>query len=100
MATEQQVQKQIITYLESIGAYTVVTIKCSKSGVSDVLACLNGHFLSIEVKLPGQLSTVTLIQQYNLDLVIQSGGIAFAATSVADVTNQLQQHQLLPPMEV
>ena len=43
MATEQQIQKQIITYLQSLGGYVVKVITANHSGVADVHCCLNGN---------------------------------------------------------
>jgi Holliday junction resolvase len=79
---EQDVQKKIINYLESLGAWTVKTISTNKRGTPDVLACLNGRFIAIEVKAKGKMSTVTPIQKYQLDLIDKSGGIAIAADSL------------------
>jgi hypothetical protein len=88
---EQDVQKKIINYLESLGAWTVKTISTNKRGTPDVLACLNGRFIAIEVKAKGKMSAVTPIQKYQLDLIDKSGGIAIAADSLEKVKEILSQ---------
>lgn len=91
MQSEQAIQKKIINYLESLGAWTVKTIQTNKRGTPDVLACLNGRFIAIEVKKEGKLSTVTPIQQHQLSQIQLAGGIAFAADSVEKVKTILSQ---------
>ena len=84
--TEQALQKQILNYLDSIGAWTVKTITTNKNGTCDILACLpNGRFCGIEVKRPGMLRNVSKIQQYQIDKINGAGGIAFAADSLEAV---------------
>lgn len=82
---EQDVQRKIIKYLESLGAWTVKTISTNKRGTPDVLACLNGQFIAIEVKREGKLNTVSPIQQFQLDKIVESGGIAVAADSLEKI---------------
>jgi len=85
---EQQIQKKIARYLESLGAWSVVTITCSRAGTPDILACLEGRFIAIEVKRAGY--SPTDIQQYQIDSIRSVGGIAFAASSVDDVKERLE----------
>ena len=82
---EQDVQRKIIKYLESLGAWTVKTISTNKRGTPDVLACLNGQFIAIEVKREGKLNTVSPIQQFQLDKIVEAGGIAVAADSLEKI---------------
>ena len=37
---ESAVQKKIIDYLHSVGAWTVKTIQCNKAGVPDIIMLL------------------------------------------------------------
>jgi len=80
---ESQIQKQIIDYLDSIGAWTVKVMVANKVGCPDLLACVDGVMLAVEVKAPG--GVVAPIQQYNLDKITKAGGVAIVARSVADV---------------
>lgn len=88
--TEQQIQKKILDYLDSIDCYTVKVINANKSGVPDILACYEGKFLAIEVKRPESINTVTKLQEHNLSMVISKGGYSMVATSVADVKEFIQ----------
>lgn len=76
---EQDIQKKIITYLESIGAYVVKVITANKSGVPDILACLNGRFIAIEVKTPESRNNVSALQAYNLSKISECDGLALTA---------------------
>lgn len=63
-----------------------------KAGVPDIIACLNGRFVGIEVKRPG--GVISPLQQYNIDEIHKSGGVAFVAYSVEDVREQLHALRL------
>ncbi|MEN4053279.1 VRR-NUC domain-containing protein [Sulfurimonas sp. NWX79] len=80
---EQQIQKKIIDYLKSIGAYTVKTIVTNSSGTPDLLMSFKGHFIAIEVK--AAKGRVSELQKWHLEQVRKSGGIAFVAKSVDEV---------------
>lgn len=88
--TEQQIQKKILDYLDSIDCYAIKVINANKSGVPDILACYEGKFLAIEVKRPESINTVTKLQEHNLSMVISKGGYSTVATSVADVKEFIQ----------
>jgi len=83
--TEQQLQKKILDYLDSLGAWTVKTISVNKRGVPDILCCYDGQFYGIEVKRPGKLSTLTEIQKYQIRMIVGAGGVAIAADSLETV---------------
>ena len=92
--TEQQIQKQILTYLEKQpNSYFFKTITTNKSGIPDIIGHINGKFIAIEVKKPNALHTVTPIQQHNIDTINTTGGLAIVATSVADVKAYLNPSQ-------
>jgi len=80
---EQQIQKKIIDYLRSIGAYTVKTIVTNSSGTPDLLVSFKGHFIAIEVK--AAKGRVSELQKWHLDQIRKSSGIAFVAKSVDEV---------------
>lgn len=58
-----------------------------RNGVSDILGCVNGYFLAIEVKRPGKKPT--LAQMEFLKEVNSAGGIGFVATGTQDVIDRL-----------
>lgn len=46
----------------------------TKSGIPDILACVNGHFVGIEVK--AQNGRPSELQLYNIDKIREAGGFA------------------------
>lgn len=85
MATEQQIQKKITTYLESQGCYIVKVISASKAGVPDIIGCYEECFFGIEVKTPGTKNNISKLQEYNLDKIRQAGGHSLVAWNVEQV---------------
>ena len=85
--TEQAIQSKILVYLKSKGYYARKVVTSNHSGVPDILACVKGRFIGIEVKKAG--GVVSKLQTHNIDMITMSGGIAFVAYSVDDVKKQL-----------
>ena len=85
--TEQQIQSQILMYLNSIGAYPVKVISATHSGIPDIVACLNGNFIAIEVKT--EAGIVSKLQEYNINRIKEAGGIAFVARSADEAKKML-----------
>ena len=97
MPTEQQIQSQVIKYLESIGCYVVKVITSNHSGTPDICACLNGRWISIEMKKPG--AKPDPLQLHHLQMVQKAGGLATWASSLNQVQDFLAQHNLVPHIE-
>ena len=91
MQSEQAVQKKIINYLESLGAWTVKTIQTNKRGTPDILACLNGQFIAVEVKKKGKLSTVSMIQQHQLTQIQLAMGVSILTDDLEQFKEILSQ---------
>ena len=85
--TEQAIQKAITKWLESQGAYVVKVIQSNRAGVADVLCCLDGRFIAIEVKTPR--GRVAPLQEYHASLVVKAGGVSMVARSLDDVKKAL-----------
>ena len=83
--SEQALQKKILTYLDSMGCWTVKTISCNKNGVCDILCCYRGRFVAFEVKRQGKLREVSKIQQYQINKINEAGGSAHAVDSLEKV---------------
>lgn len=82
MKTPESIEKDAIKdYLRSIGAYFVITtlVGYGKSGNSDILACIDGRFWSIEVKREGKEPTE--IQAARVNEVQAAGGMATWGTA-------------------
>jgi len=86
MATEQKLQADIRKCIEKeFNGYVIITIKCSKSGVHDIIACVQGKFFSFEAKRPGHESELSPLQAHNMKLVINSGGVSACVSYVEEV---------------
>ncbi|ROL55831.1 VRR-NUC domain-containing protein [Bacteroidetes/Chlorobi group bacterium Naka2016] len=79
---EQTLQSQIIRYLSSIGAYVVKVTMANRSGVPDIICCVDGRFIAIEVKTN---SALTSLQKLNLVRIQRAGGIGVVAYRLGDV---------------
>lgn len=79
MAAEKIYENKIKRYLKDRGCYCVKYHgnKFSTSGTPDVLACVNGHFLGIEVKADtGKPSELQLVKIADIR---KAGGFAYVA---------------------
>lgn len=79
MAQEKNFENKIKNYLESRGCWFVKFFanRMTKVGVPDILACVNGYFVGIEVKASnGRPSD---LQVWNRDKIRSSGGISVIA---------------------
>ena len=76
MAAEKNFENKIKKYLEDHNCWYIKYFanRMTKSGVPDILACVNGRFIGIEVKAnnghPSEL------QIWNRDKIREAGGIA------------------------
>jgi len=80
---EQQIQAKIQKYLQGQGYYVVNVMKASRSGVPDLLVCIEGTFVGLEVKT--DIGRPTELQKYNIAQINDAGGIAGVVRSVKDV---------------
>ena len=87
MERESQLQTKIQAYLRERGGYTVNVVRASRSGVPDILACVEGKFIGIEVKVGTNKST--LLQEHNAKQIEKAGGIAVVIRSMAEMRDFL-----------
>lgn len=76
MASEKNFENRIKKCLERRGCWYVKYFanRMTKAGVPDLLACVNGYFVAIEVKAPqGKPSE---LQLWNRDKIRNAGGIS------------------------
>jgi Holliday junction resolvase len=84
MTPEGKIKKEIVKYLESIGAYVFCPVQSGRGKTTlDIIVCLRGRFISIEVKVPGKYPTER--QKLVMDKITEAGGFAMVARSVDDV---------------
>lgn len=93
--SEKRIENQIKRYLDSIGAWHIKTHgnMFSRAGTPDILACVNGRFIAIEVKRPK--GVISELQKANIELIRKAGGVAFIAYSVKDVERNLQKEHII-----
>jgi len=82
---EQDIQAKIQKYLKARGAYVIKTITSNRAGIPDILCCLEGRFIGIEVKLPGKQASP--LQLANGTMIEAAGGLFLVATSAEEVKN-------------
>ena len=92
MQPEAKLVKKIRKYLEEEGA---VVFKIhggdnpfQEVGIPDLLCCLKGIFIAIEVKMPGEQPSAA--QASTLRRIARAGGYAFTAHSVGEVEEALK----------
>lgn len=92
---EKQIENQIKQYLDSIGAWHIKTHgnMFSKAGTPDVVACVKGKFVAIEVKQPG--GVVSALQAAHIELIKKAGGIAFVAYSLEETKEHFERLNLV-----
>jgi hypothetical protein len=74
---ESLVKKKVVALLKSVDAYyfSPVTGGFGRSGVPDIVACVNGWFVGIECKAGGNKPTA--LQQKNLEEILLAGGVSY-----------------------
>lgn len=77
MAQEKIFENKIKKYLKDHGCYCVKYFGCnySTSGTPDILACVNGYFLAIEVK--AATGTASELQLAKIRDIRKAGGFAY-----------------------
>ncbi len=83
---EKVVQKEIIDYIKSYGWYVIKVIKANEIGVHDLLACIDGLFVSIETKAEkyqrDPLKQASDWQKRHLRLVKEAKGISMVVPTL------------------
>lgn len=90
MTPESLIKSKIRHYLvDEKKAYFFAPVQMGM-GVStlDILACVNGRFVGIEVKTPGKQPTVR--QAYNIEAILRAGGVAFWTDSLEYTRTMLE----------
>lgn len=94
MKTPESFEKDDIKkYLKSIGAWFFCPYMAGfgKSGVPDIIVCLNGQFWGIEVKREGKKPT--LLQTERMNEIRKHGGMCLWGTA-EKVIGELKRHDL------
>ena len=77
MAQEKTFENKVKKYIEDSGGWQVKFFANSmtKKGIPDILACVNGYFVAIEVK--AQNGKPSELQLYNIGQIRKAGGFAY-----------------------
>lgn len=76
MAAEKRFENKIKKFLDDNGCWYVKYFAngFTKSGIPDILACINGRFVAIEVKAAS--GKPSELQLYNIEAIKKAGGTA------------------------
>lgn len=78
MKAEKSFENKVKNFLDERGAYFIkywAGAQFTKSGIPDILACIHGYFVGIEVK--AENGRPTPIQLFNVRKINDAGGFAF-----------------------
>lgn len=77
MAQEKLFENRIKTYIDELGGWHVKFFgnRMTKSGIPDILACVGGYFVGIEVK--AQNGHPSELQIYHCKKIRESGGFSY-----------------------
>lgn len=89
--TEKKLQAALVAFLKHHQIYYLKTIVCSRAGVPDFIACINGRFISIELK--GSKGKESALQKYNGEKIRKSGGEYFVLTpeNYCEITDKIME---------
>lgn len=91
---EARVKKDIKKWLAEQGAYFFFAVQSGYgSSTLDILACLKGRFIGVEVK--STFGKMTPRQGVIINQIRAAGGLAFVARSVEDVKLALAEPETL-----
>lgn len=92
-ARESVIHRAILSTLRNYGG-TWIKIHGSATqggGISDIVGCIDGKFVALEVKRPDGTYGLTPKQKLFLDRISSEGGIAGVITSPDEAIETLQQ---------
>ena len=92
---EKNIENRIKKYLDEIGAYHVKfhATAFTRAGVPDILACINGQFVAIEVKQEN--GRVSALQKAHQRKVLAAGGVAIIVWSFDGFLQALKNERLI-----
>lgn len=93
---EQHIQTSIMRYIKSVGGLPIKQNQIgiyAQAGVPDIIACIKGRFVAIEVKKPGEKPKP--IQEAFLDSITRKGGVAFWTDNLDKVKSELKKENLI-----
>lgn len=103
MTEEKKFETKIKRMLNLHGAWYVKYFanRNTKSGIPDILACVNGEFLAIEVK--SDSGHPTKLQLHNVEKIRKAGGCAFVVypsgfDQLVNIVERLKRGKVISPL--
>ena len=97
MRSEKAIENDVKNYIDSLGGWWIKIHGGSNNpstGVPDLLACINGTFVAVEVKRSSG-GVVSAIQLEQIKRINKAGGVAFVAESLKTVKDELTKHNII-----
>lgn len=85
---ESAIQSKIMKELKKAGIYAHKNITTNKKGIPDIICCVHGKYLALEVK--NEKGKTTELQDWNINEIRKSGGRAEVVRSWEDVSEILR----------
>jgi len=90
--SESKEQAKVLKWLKANSFYVFKTIVCNRNGIPDIVGCTYlGRFFAIEMKYGN--NKASKLQQWNIDQIKKSGGIAFVAYSLQSVIDHMTKEK-------
>lgn len=90
MKSESQIQSEVLELLKSYNCWVVKTIKSNRKGIPDLIICLNGIFVAIELKKEGLgWKDATPLQLLELNKIVKAGGFSLVSSDLKEIKNFL-----------
>lgn len=89
---EKSVENKIKDYLFSKGIYffKVHGSKFMEPGIPDIISCVDGRFVGVEVKRPGAKNEQSPQQKIHEHNIVKSGGVYLLVDSVEEVVDYVE----------
>lgn len=95
---ETRYQERVLEYLNSeVGGYWVKIHASSYQtrGKPDIIGCYKGRFIGIELKRPDGKGRLAKLQQYNLRLIKENGGVGIENASLEELKELFKDDKIL-----
>jgi len=100
MTPEGKAKAQIKAFLKTLTDcffFSPIGGPFATHGIPDLVVCLKGRFVGIEVKRVGNEKGTTPLQDVALQRITEAGGLSFVASDVTTVKTQLYLAGLYVP---
>ena len=79
---ESEFQKEVLTYLKAHKIWHYRTQMGTQSGLPDIIACVHGLFVGLELKRPDGKGKLTLQQEKVIKDIKATGGFAWSISDM------------------